>query len=453
MKDNLSIPDEFKKLINEQLGNQSELFFELLNVAPHVSIRVNPKKESAHSSVSNVPWSQFGKYLNERPIFTLDPLIHAGAYYVQEASSMFLEQAIVNTFDLSKNIIALDLCAAPGGKSTHLLSLLSAESLLISNEVIRSRVSILSENVQKWGYPNVMITSNDPEDFASLESHFDLIVVDAPCSGEGLFRKNPNAMQHWSMDSVKMCAARQQRILKNTWPALKPGGVLIYSTCTFNSIEDEANMEWLANNGELEFENISLDPNWGVQEIMLNMAVGYKFYPHRVKGEGFFISVVRKKGSPISDPKLKTKFKFNNPLKEEAEILNQWTDTTFKKSFIKNKEQICFAPSSLIDEMAFLMNRLNVISAGTPLAISKHGKLVPEHAGALSIYLKRENFQNIELNEDEAKQYLKKGNLILNNNSRGFALVTYKGFPLGWVNLLGNRFNNLYPANWRIRME
>lgn len=435
------------------LGNQSRFFFDSLKVTPPVSIRINPKKKSDHSSLHKVPWSQFGKYLNERPVFTLDPLIHAGAYYVQEPSSMFLEQAIINTIDLSKNVIALDLCAAPGGKSTHILSLLSAESLLISNEVIRSRVSILSENIQKWGYPNAVIASNDPKDFSSIESHFDLIVVDAPCSGEGLFRKNPGAIQHWSMDSVQMCALRQQRILKDIWPALKPGGILIYSTCTFNTLEDEANMEWLANEQELEFEKIPINQDWGVQEIEFNNVVGYKFFPHKVKGEGFFISVVRKNGSHISDQKNKTKFKFDKPAKAEEEILNKWIQAPVETSLIKNREIISFVPSRLIEEMRFLMNRLNVVLAGTLLASSKHGKMVPEHAGALSIYLNHKNFQKIELSEEDAKQYLRKSNLVIDHNSRGFAMISYKGLSLGWVNLLGNRFNNLYPANWRIRME
>ncbi|MES1226926.1 MAG: RsmB/NOP family class I SAM-dependent RNA methyltransferase, partial [Bacteroidota bacterium] len=199
------------------------------------SVRVNPNRTfnveySTLNVQGKVPWSSNGYYLSERPSFTTDPLFHAGAYYVQEASSMFLEEAVKQTCDLSKPLKVLDLCAAPGGKSTLLQSIISNESLLISNEVIKSRVNILSENITKWGAANVVVTNNDPKDFQRLPEYFDLIVIDAPCSGSGLFRKDPEAITEWSSDNVMLCSQRQQRILADILPCLKPGGILIYST-------------------------------------------------------------------------------------------------------------------------------------------------------------------------------------------------------------------------------
>ena len=181
----------------------------------------------------------------QRPSFTFDPLFHAGTYYVQEASSMFLEQALKQSVDLSQPLRVLDLCAAPGGKSTLLQSLLNKESLLVSNDVIKSRAAILEENIVKWGAANVVVTNNDPAHFARLENYFDAIVIDAPCSGSGLFRRDPEAINEWSENNVQLCSQRQQRIVADVWPALKQNGILIYSTCSYSAEEDEAILDWM----------------------------------------------------------------------------------------------------------------------------------------------------------------------------------------------------------------
>src|ERR1044071_5586576 len=204
-------------------------------------------------SMDKIPWTEYGHYLSQRPSFTFDPLFHAGCYYVQEASSMFLEQALKQTIDLSKPLRVLDLCAAPGGKSTHILSLISKDSLLVSNEVIRSRAKILKDNIVKWGYSNVVVTNNDPKDFQRLENHFDVIVVDAPCSGSGLFRREPEAIEEWSINNVQLCCQRQQRILADIIPALKGGGILIYSTCSYSPQEDEQIVQWMRNEFPLDY--------------------------------------------------------------------------------------------------------------------------------------------------------------------------------------------------------
>jgi 16S rRNA C967 or C1407 C5-methylase (RsmB/RsmF family) len=253
------------------------------------SVRINPAKWSAEAlahqlpGVSPVPWSLYGSYLERRPSFTFDPLFHAGCYYVQEASSMFLEQALRQTTDLAQPLNVLDLCAAPGGKTTHLQSLLSEDSLLVSNEVIRSRAAVLKQNCVKWGTQNVVITNNDPQHFNRLEGFFDVVVVDAPCSGSGLFRRDEEAIEEWSPDNVQLCCGRQKRILADVFPALKEGGVLIYSTCSYSKEENEAIADWLAT--ELQMENLTLqtEKDWHIVETTADKtnAKGYRFFQTR----------------------------------------------------------------------------------------------------------------------------------------------------------------------------
>ncbi|MEX2233333.1 MAG: RsmB/NOP family class I SAM-dependent RNA methyltransferase, partial [Cyclobacteriaceae bacterium] len=261
------LPVKFEESIHRKLGGALPGFLKSLQEPPPVSIRIHPVKSQHQIADERVPWSKYGEYLPTRPQFTLDPLFHAGSYYVQEASSMFLEQALKQSVNLDQSLNVLDLCAAPGGKSTHLLSLLNRDSLLVSNEAIRSRASILSENIQKWGYPNTIVTNNDPADFRKLKGFFDVIVIDAPCSGEGLFRKNPDAMDEWSPENVQLCAGRQKRILSDAWDSLRENGVLIYCTCTYNESENEDNLRWLQENYSVEFLKLSTDPSWGVDEV------------------------------------------------------------------------------------------------------------------------------------------------------------------------------------------
>ena len=277
-----------------------------------------------------IPWAEHGYYLESRPSFTFDPLFHAGCYYVQEASSMFLEQALKQTVDLSHPLKVLDLCAAPGGKSTHLLSLISNESLLVSNEVIRSRANILNDNIAKWGCSNVIVTNNDPRDFQRIENYFDVIVVDAPCSGSGLFRRDSEAIEEWSEQNVALCSQRQQRILADVLPALKNGGMLIYSTCSYSKQEDEEICEWLINELKIESLKLKFEENWNVIES----DDGYRFWPDKVKGEGFFIACFRKNNGDDEEsyfPKVKAE-KFSS---REMEILENNVNTD-GLSFLRN---------------------------------------------------------------------------------------------------------------------
>ena len=248
----MNLPEPFIQSLQKLKGFDEDAFQAVHQSGGQItSVRLNPDKIlNIPSSIlklqlARVLWSSNGFYLKERPSFTLDPLFHAGAYYVQEASSMFLEEVLKQSVDLSKPLRVLDLCAAPGGKSTLIQSVISKDSLLVSNEVIKTRVNILSENITKWGGANVIVTNNDPSDFKRLPGYFDVIVVDAPCSGSGLFRKDPNAINEWSENNVALCAQRQQRILADILPSLKEGGVLIYSTCSYSQVEDEDISNWL----------------------------------------------------------------------------------------------------------------------------------------------------------------------------------------------------------------
>jgi NOL1/NOP2/fmu family ribosome biogenesis protein len=363
-----------------------------------------------------------------------------------------LEQALKQTVDLSQPLQVLDLCAAPGGKSTHLLSLLNDQSLLVSNETIRSRATILAENIQKWGNNNVVITNNDPEDFQNMEGFFDVIVVDAPCSGEGLFRKDPHASKEWSEENVDLCALRQQRILNQVWPSLKKNGILIYCTCTYNEKENEENLNWLAKEKKAESVKLKVESGWGIEEIKSKNIFGYRFFPHKVKGEGFFISVVRKteEQQEISIHRKKT---FDHPPTKIKERLSTWFKNSEEVEFVKHEELILALPTNYLFEIEFLSKFLKVIQKGTAIATAKHDKLIPDHAVVLSTKINHDNFNSIELSLDEAIAYLRKDVLNLTSEKTGFTLMNYQNIPIGWGNLLGNRMNNLYPSAWRIRND
>lgn len=446
-------PVAFQEVMQRRLGVEWPAFAEAMQRPSPVSIRSNPRKHFTGTGLEPVPWSTTGFYLKERPVFTLDPLFHAGAYYVQEASSMFVEFAFNHAVSKDQKLRVLDLCGAPGGKSTLLASLISSGSLLVANEVIRSRAGILAENLQKWGTDNVVVTNNDPEDFQSLKGFFDVMVVDAPCSGEGLFRKDPEAIKEWSEENVNLCCKRQRRILADVWSALKENGILIYSTCTYNTFENEDNLRWLAAEQEIEFISLPVDSSWGIEVIDDGKIKGYRFYPHKVNGEGFFLSVIRKKekedGIRIKEPKNG----FAAPNKKTLETIQSWVLEPREKKFIQRNDVLQFFPASLRAEIEFLAKELKLVTAGTFMATLKHDKVIPEHAMALSASLNPSHFNVHAVTLEDALKYLRKETLPADGSTLGFSLVTYQDTPLGWVNVLSNRINNLYPAEWRIRMK
>ena len=418
------------------------------------SIRINPGRhfnihDTKFKIEGPVPWSRNSYYLKERPSFTFDPFFHAGCYYVQDASSMFLEQALKQTTDLSQPLRVLDLCAAPGGKSTHIQSLISPESLLISNEVIKSRSRILTDNIIKWGCENVIVTNNDPRDFQMLPNYFDVIVIDAPCSGSGLFRKAHDAVGEWSIKNVQLCSQRQQRILSDVLPALKKDGILIYSTCSYSREEDEDIIDWLANECGVCSCKLEIENNSGIVEVMSKMkkVFAYRFFPDKVKGEGFFISVFRKTEGN-GEIKLKSKNKLSGISKNEIPLLLPWVKKT-AHHLLKENNTVIAIQQGMLNDLILFRERFRVEYFGTRLGELMRDKLVPDHALAMSP-LAAESVERNELNYEQSIIYLKRKDIRIATNNKGWQIVCYQGYPLGWINSLTNRINNYYPKELRI---
>ncbi len=448
----MQLPQSLLNSLESVNGFNKESFVKVHDCGEQVTtIRINPFKLLGSSQIPSfggdlgevVPWTDLGYYLKTRPSFTFDPIFHAGCYYVQEASSMFLEQALKQTVDLSKPLKVLDLCAAPGGKSTHLLSLISKDSLLVSNEVIRSRANILNDNIVKWGCSNVLVTNNDPKDFEKLENYFDVIVVDAPCSGSGLFRRDHEAIEEWSLNNVALCSQRQQRILADVLPALKKGGVLIYSTCSYSKEEDEGICDWLIKELKVEGLRLKVEDSWKIIESN----GGYRFWPDKVKGEGFFIACFRKTNGEDAE-KYFSKVKEEKFSKQETVVLHNYVKAE-GLSFYRREETVHAVPENLLSEILFLSSKLRVVNAGTIIGEIIRDKLVPDHALAMSSIV-TENVNRIELNFEQAILYLKRKDSHLETDKKGWSLVTFGGHPLGWVNVLPNRVNNYYPKELRI---
>ncbi len=438
-----NLPPDFIVKIKALLGAEFDTFLKSLNSLSPVSVRLNPlKRIPDFDSCEKVQWATDAYYLQERISFTMDPLFHAGCYYVQEASSMFLESALRQLIKSDQPVKVLDLCAAPGGKSTHILNTLPEGSLLVSNEVIASRNNILQQNLTKWGYSNAVITQNDAADFSRLPGFFDVIVVDAPCSGEGLFRKQPDAVQEWSEVAVANCAVRQTDILDKVYDSLKEGGFLIYSTCTFEASENE-------NQCRLLIEKYGMVPvllNAGVDGI-IKSDPGLRFYPHLIKGEGFFIAAL-KKAEAMSTVNFKVK---QSASAAEMQFLN--TQVNHAENFIpyKKNEELYAFPKAHYNDIQLLMDRFYVRKAGLHLGTIKGKDLVPDHELALSLDL-NSGITRVELSKEEAIKYLRCESIILQEIPKGWAVVTYRNFPLGWIKGIGNRINNYFPRPLRILM-
>jgi 16S rRNA C967 or C1407 C5-methylase (RsmB/RsmF family) len=436
-----------------RLGPEFESFRAALETEPPVSIRLNPAKPVAGLAEGQVPvpWHPQGYYLPERPVFTLDPLYHAGAYYVQEASSMLLGEVLRQVYPQQHPLRALDLSAAPGGKSTLLASWLPKGSLLVANEVIRSRVTILKENLDRWGYANTFTSSYDPEAFAGMNGFFDVVLVDAPCSGEGLFRKDPNAVNEWSEEHVQMCSARQRRILAAAVKLVAPGGVLLYSTCTYNEQENEQNAAWLAQEQKLTPLEVALPPEWGVAATGL----GYQLYPHRVRGEGFYIAAFRQTRASGFQGKPQRNFTKLLPLaKRQEATLGSWLERPEEYLFLKRPDEtVLCAPASLRQDLLVLDRTLPQGVWLREIGEFKGADFIPAHPLALSTLLSRQ-LPFVDLDRDLSLQFLKKENISLPAGApKGWLLARHQGLNLGWMKNLGNRINNYLPKDWRIRMD
>lgn len=449
---NTNLPAAFVARMQEQLGSEFDSFMAALQTEAPVSVRKNQQKEleGDFEGTTAIPWCETGVYLEERPVFTLDPAFHAGAYYVQEASSMLLEQAFKTVVKDDYPVRVLDLCAAPGGKSTLLASLLPEGSILVSNETVKSRIPILKENINKWGHVNTWVTGYDPSVFAKMEGFFDVVVVDAPCSGEGLFRKDQAAAAHWSEENVLHCADRQKRILAAAEKLVAPGGSLIYSTCTYNYSENEGNAEWLESALQLQSLSMHTPADWGV----VNTGLGYQCYPHKVKGEGFYISVFRKTKGQTADTRLKRKTKQFQPLLKRQQIeVSRWlTDADSFELLTQKDGTVIAVPKVNQEEFQMLTNGLPAGVWSFEIGELKGDVFLPSHALALSNIVS-DAITKVSLSKEESLHFLKKEAIDLTAYPKGWVLVQYNGLGLGWVKNLGNRVNNYLPKEWRIRME
>ena len=452
----MQLPQDFVQQMCALLGEAEAgaLCSALTGTPPAVSVRRNPAKGAVSFAQSTpVPWCSDGCYLAERPSFTLDPRFHAGAYYVQEAASMFIEQAyrqIERDFTPTR---LLDLCAAPGGKSTLWRSLLPDGALLVANEPIRQRAQILAENLTKWGHPDVVTTSAYPAEFAPLRGFFDVIAADVPCSGEGMFRKDEGARAEWSPAAIETCAARQRAILTDIWDCLREGGYLVYSTCTFNRAENEDNVRFVCQELGAEVVAVPTDEAWGIApDTTAGGQAVYHFFPHRTQGEGLFLALLRKTGSaPAAREKKRTRSK-ETPVPDAAKLLAWLKTPTDFRLFHPTPETIAAVRTSLLDDVQRVAACVRTLTAGVLMGETKGRKFVPAHALALSTVLADTAFPRAELDRDTALRYLRREAVVLPpEQPRGHVLLCFEGLPLGWGNNLGTRANNLYPAEWRIR--
>lgn len=469
-----TLPTAFTDSLRTLLGDgEACALCDALQGEPSASIRMNRLKTALVPQGEPVPWCPEGTYLSHRPTFTFDPMLHAGGYYVQEASSMFVAHALRSHMPRHP-LMVLDLCAAPGGKSTLLRSILPEGSLLVANEVVRSRVQVLAENLAKWGHPGVVVTNNDPADFAPLAGMFDVILADVPCSGEGMFRRDPASVGEWSPAAVDACVERQRRIVDAIWPCLKPGGLFIYSTCTYNPHEDEEQVRRMRDELGAEVLPVAGVPaEWGITGNLLpgeDFPV-YRFLPHRTRGEGFFLALMRKKpdAEDVSNHDAAAFEETRNrgqkdrqkgrdartaqPAVAQLAALRGWLSVPDDYELLTDAAGGVFAfPRRHLEPFKRLRSVLRVVQAGVPLAEPKGRDWQPCHALALSTALRREAFPCVEVDYEKAIAYLRKEAVALDGDvPRGFVLLTYHSLPLGFVKNVGNHANNLYPPEWRIR--
>jgi 16S rRNA C967 or C1407 C5-methylase (RsmB/RsmF family) len=446
-------PISFIEQMKTILGNEYFDFESSLSAEMPVSIRLNSGIKSPDKTLFPIPdfrakvsWCDSGIYLTRRPSFTLDPLFHSGAYYVQEAASMFVEQCVDTVKQYATIDRVLDLCAAPGGKSTHLLSLFP-DSLVVCNEAIRSRVTVLEENIAKWGHANAVVVSCDPATFDRLNHFFDFILVDAPCSGEGMFRKESEALKNWSPDTVKHCAARQMRIVRDVWNALKPGGFMLYCTCTYNTEENEQVVRYIIE--QLGAESVPVDCS-AFQDIASSVNSDIhacRFFPHRTASEGLFLSLIRKDGELKSDTTKRTKPHFTIP------AIDSWVRRIDDFTVVRRNDRIYIIARRFAADVEQIGRTIYTLSSGVEVCTVIGNELIPSFDFAHSVDINIDNFAVVDVDRATALSYLKKETLSVPSFvGRGYILLTYMNVPLGWVKNIGSRCNNILPRNRRIRI-
>ncbi|MBE6216462.1 MAG: rRNA cytosine-C5-methyltransferase [Bacteroidales bacterium] len=460
----MMINDAFRSYLEEAIGSENALVaFSAFDEPASVSVRINPFKPCHMSEGREVEWSRHGRILSERPKFTLDPRLHGGAYYVQDSSSMFVGHVFRRCLESMSGrqagpVRVLDLCAAPGGKSTDLASSLREafgdDFILVSNEVMKQRTRVLADNMAIWGDPNVVVTSDDPRAFASLYGFFDIIVADVPCSGEGMFRKDEEARNQWSEDNVALCEARQRRIIADVWPSLRDGGMLVYSTCTFNRKENDGNVSWIAEN--MGAVAVSHDVCHDDFKGVIGTVLGFSLVPGHVEGEGQYCAVLQKSDGTVEShvPSYAPVRKERGKPRASVQLPASMKDLFTVPVSLKQKgETIVAVPESLIQDVALLEEHLHVLSAGCAVGVMKGQTLVPDADLALSAMLAPDAFPGADVDLGTALAFLHKDAVVLPDAPGGYVVIRYDGLALGFVKNLGNRCNNLHPQSRRIRMD
>ncbi len=417
------------------------------------SIRVNAAKTALRPVAARVPWCDTGYYLDGHEPFTFDPMLHAGLYYVQDASSMIISHIVKSLID--KPVRYLDLCAAPGGKTTAALSALPAGSLMVCNEVVPQRASILKENVMKWGSTDCIVASDDSSRWGKLTHFFDVVAADVPCSGEGMFRKDAGAVEQWTPALVAQCAERQRLIIDNVWNAIAPGGLFIYSTCTYNRDENETMVEYVGEKYGAVPVLLDLPAEWGIAQGVGKEGC-YRFLPHRTRGEGLFVCVMRKPDDERRAVALQDKQQRRNVRQPAAKVpddVKRWlAGGEAAYTFATTGDTVTAARKELANEMTYVASNVKVLSSGVEVGTVRGHDIVPSQSLALSTALNRQSFATAEVGYGDAIAYLRGDAIVLDSAvPRGMVLLQYGGMPLGFVKQLGNRANNLYPREWRIR--
>ena len=450
-----ALPVAFTERMRKQLGaEEAERLFEALDSVSPVAVRLNPAKcgdEGVWSDGEAIAWSKNGRKLKERPSFTLDTAFHAGAYYVQEAASQFIDY-IVSQEDLQGKRV-LDMCSAPGGKTTIYSTAVGEDGLVVANEYVRTRANILADNVRKWGMGNVLVTNNAPEHIAQFEGWFDLVAVDAPCSGEGMFRKEEVAREDWSEEAVKMCAARQLSIVREAWQSLKDGGLFIYSTCTFNEDEDEGLLRaFIEEVGEVfePSQRVEIEGTWGVVRGEVGDFQTFRFFPHKTDSEGLFVAVARK-AEPTTQRTPKARKRVmqevdKNSRKELMRYLQQPDNYTFAMV----ADTIYAYRTEQFKAVQALSEGLTAICSGVAMGQIFKGKLKPDWALSQYIGFERKSVAVEEVDESRALDYLRKKDIAVGDMAEGINLITHKGRALGFAKRVGVRCNNLYPNSLKI---
>lgn len=416
------------------------------------SVRLHPRKpvpEPWDNIGESIPWCADGFYLNNLPNFSTDPRFHAGCYYPQEASSMFVSHLITQLQLDQKPVKALDLCAATGGNATLLNSALHEDSLLVFNEMSMNRVATLAGTLGRWGYTNTIVTNNDPSAFSRIQKYFDVMFVDAPCSGSGVSGKDRTDTTEWLGGAAKLCSERQKQILSGSLDCLRPGGTLFYSTRSHATIENEEIIDWLISTQDFEAVHVDVPTEWNIEISTTNVhkAQVFRFLPPHTKSGTLFVSAIRKKGHyPEWSPR---RIKYSKPMISHA-ALEKWLVRPEQFTQFSIADKIGLFPKGWHDDFHMLESMLNIKRAGLCVGkFDKREELIPHHELALSL-IQNPSLPKVELNRDLALQYLRRQQIHPDTEIQGWALACYGERPLGWIKVLQDRTNNYYPKESQI---